>query len=462
MDPITRRNLLLGTTGLGVLAALPGGVALAQESDLPLPEGSPEKLTIIHRTEYFEQAQELFAQAVREFAEEQGKELDISTTIPEAYGNFLGKMTAAVRAGNPPDMAYTSQVSIPQMHILGLLEDVTDVVEEAESRYGKLLPGLPAASQAYLDGGWRAIPFLANMNGSFVRGDKLEEAGIDPASLKTWDDVRDAALAMSDPDNRFWGWGISPNQGGDGFGFLAYIMLAHGGSFTDESGQVVTFNSAETVEAFEWIGETYDRDGKYGPMLPPGIESWTDAGNNEAYLAGNIGYTRNAFSVYASAKRDDNPVFEKTVIVPAPTTNDGLPRDEPTVGGWLTIFKDAPNAALAKELALHLLSPETFNPIVKVSSGLFLPAYEDLWTEDVLSADPNFPGLLEQFQIAPEIPNYYYPAQPNAAIDAIRAQSVLEQTAANVISGRMTAAEAVEDGHKKMVNIFEEGGIMQP
>ena len=32
----------------------------------------------------------------------------------------------------------------------------------------------------------------------------------------------------------------------------------------------------------------------------------------------------------------------------------------------------------------------------------------------------------------------------------------------NVIAGRMNPADAVADAHKKIVNIFEEGGIMQP
>ena len=466
MRKLSRRGVLRGTAsiGAGMVAAGAGFPALAQSSDLPLPEGSAEKLTVIHRTEYFQEAQDLFAEAVRSFAEANDKAVDISTTIPEAYGNFLGKMSAAVRAGNPPDIAYTSQVSVPQMHVLGLLEDVTDVVEEAKSRYGDFLPGVKgvAESQAYLDGAWRAIPFLANTTGSFVRRDKLEEAGIDPASLKNLDDIREAALQISDPDNGFWGWGITPNQGGDGFSFLTLVMNNFGGSFTDETGQVVTFDSPETRAAMEWIAETYDREGKYGPMLPPGIESWTDASNNEAFLAGSVGYTRNAFSVYASAKRDENPVFDKILILPAPETNDGRSRDVTDVGGWLTIYKGAPNAALAKELALHLLSPEVFGGIVKVSGGLFLPAYQDLWTEDLMSVDTNFPRLQEQFQSTSEIPNYYWPAQPNAAIDAIRAQGVLETVAANMISGRMTPDEAVEDGQQKMVSIFEEGGIMQP
>ena len=55
-----------------------------------------------------------------------------------------------------------------------------------------------------------------------------------------------------------------------------------------------------------------------------------------------------------------------------------------------------------------------------------------------------------------------WPANPNAGVDAIRAQGVLEQSVGNTISGRMSPADAVKDAHQKMVDLFEEGGIMQP
>ena len=139
-------------------------------------------------------------------------ELDISTTNPESFGDFLGKMTAAVKAGNPPDFAYTSNVSISQMHLLDLVEDVTDVVDEAVSKYGDIMPGINAEKIGKINGKWAAIPFIANTTGHFFRGDKLKEKGIDPATLDTYDKRREAALAISDPDNEFWGWGLTPNQ----------------------------------------------------------------------------------------------------------------------------------------------------------------------------------------------------------------------------------------------------------
>ena len=338
---LSRRDVLRGAAAgsAGLLIGGQGLPAFGQEKapELDLPQGVAGKLTVIHRTEYFEAAQTAFRDTVTEFAAANNVELDISTTNPESFGDFMGKMSAAVRAGNPPDFAYTSNVSIPQMHLLDLVEDVTDVVDEAVSKYGNIMPGLNAAKTGQFDGRWKAIPFIGTTTGYYIRGDKLKEQGIDPASLKTFSDRREAALKMSGPG--FYGWGVTPNQSGDGFGYLILAIQAFGGHFTDETGQIVQFNSPETVAAVEWLKETYDRNGKYAAMLPPGVESWTDTSNNEAFLAGQIGYTHNAFSVYAQAKRDKNPVYDNIVLLPAPQANNGDSRDGGNVGGWLTIFK---------------------------------------------------------------------------------------------------------------------------
>jgi multiple sugar transport system substrate-binding protein len=462
----SRRKILSGAValGAGALAAANGLPAFGQATTAPeldLPVGSAGKLTVIHRTEYFEAAQTFFRDTVVEFASSRGAELDISTTNPEAFGDFMGKMTAAVRAGNPPDLSYTGNPNIEQMTLLDLVEDHTEVVEEAIRRYGPLMAGISAEKFGKIDGKWRSIPFLAGTTAYFWRNDKLREKGIDPASLTTWDACRDAALAISDPNNNFWGWGITPNRSGDGFGAMMSMVNAFNGSFTDPSGQKVTFNSPETVAAFSWLGETYDRNGKYADMLPPGIEAWNDSGNNEAYLSGIVGFTTNAYSIYAQAKRDENPVFPNTLILRAPTANDGRNMDGGTTSGWLTIFKSAPNAELAKELALELLNPANFNRMSSIASGLMMPAYEGLWTPDLLAADPNFATIKEQVSVPDPHIGSSWPASPNAALTSIRAEGVVEMTAANVISGRLTAAEAVEDAHNKIVEIFELGGIPQ-
>jgi multiple sugar transport system substrate-binding protein len=238
------------------------------------------------------------------------------------------------------------------------------------------------------------------------------------------------------------------------------VINSFGGGYTDETGLVVNFNTPETLAAVEWLTETYT-DPKYAPMLPPGILSWTDISNNEAYLAGTIGYTHNAFSVYAQAKRDESPYFPNTVLLRAPLGPANIRQDG---GGnsWLTIFKGSQNIDLAKELALNLLDPANFTPMSSIAGGLFMPAYENLWTDDLLAADPNFATIKEILSIEEPFIGASWPAQPSAAIDAIRANGIVEQMIANITAGRMSPADALADAHQKIVDIFEEGGIAQP
>jgi multiple sugar transport system substrate-binding protein len=471
---MTRRNLsrreflrLTGSAG-AALAAAQAGLALAQEATatptpaptatpLPLPVGQEGKLSVIHKTEYFEVVQTMFRDTVVNFASDRGVELDISTANPELFGDFTAKMLAAVQAGNPPDLGY-HVLSIPQMYALDIVEDVTDVVEQAIAKYGAVVPAI-AEFNAKIDGKWWAVPFMCTTGAWFVRRDLFEAAGIDVYSLNTWDQRREAALAVSDPDNNVWGWGLTVNRSGDAHGLILAVIQGFGGSFTDETGLRVTFNSPETLAAVEWLTETYTSD-KYRPMLPPGVESWTDTSNNEAYLAGTIAMTINQPSVYAKAKADGNPVFENTAVLHNPLTQDGRLLEAGN-SGWLTIFKGAKNIDVAKELILNLLDPVNYTPMAQNGGGLFLPAYRDLWTEDLLATDPNF-EVFREILLNEEI--FYgrsHPAPPNALIDAIDGAAITSQMMANIINGDMTPAEAVEEAHNQIVQIFEEGGVPQ-
>lgn len=466
---MSRRNFLL--TAAGASAGLALGAAggnmstLAQATNtpaptntpLPLPVGEAGKLTVIHRTEYFAVVQDMFRAAVEKFAAGKNVQLDISTANPELFGDFTAKMLAAVQAGNPPDLGY-HQLSIPQMYSLDIVEDVSDVVAELTSKYGAPVPAI-AEFNAHIDGKWWGIPFMSYTGAWFARRDLFEAKGIDVNTLDTWDKRRDAALAVSDPANNVWGWGLSINRSGDAHGFILGVIQGFGGSFTDESGMKVVFNSPETIAAVKWLAEIYTAD-KYKPMLPPGVESWTDTSNNEAYLAGTIALTTNQPSVYGKAKADNNPVFPNTAVLHAPKTLKGELL-EAGGSGWITIFKGSKNIDLAKELVYSLLDPATYTPMVQQGGGLFLPAYENLWTDDVLGTDPNF-NVFKDILLNKDI---FYgrsdPAKPNALIDAIDAAGITSQMMADATSGGMSAEDAVKKAHDAIVQIFEEGGVPQ-
>lgn len=459
---ISRRDFLRGAgAGAALLAAgmrIPG--VFAQDptaTPLPLPEGVEGRLTVIHRTEYFEVVQNMFRDSVVQFADNKGIDLDISTANPELFGDFIAKMVAAVQAGNPPDLSY-NQLSIPLMYSQDILEDLTDVVEEAISRYGSVVPAI-AEFNGKIDGRWWGVPFMCVTGAWFARNDVFEANGIDVHSLETWDEHRDAALAVSNPDNQMWGWGFTINRSGDAHGLIDGVIKAFGGTISDETGLVVNFNSPETVAGVAWLADIYTNE-MYAPMLPPGVESWTDTGNNEAYLAGTIALTLNQPSVYGAAKRNDPELFANTAVLRGPKWQDGRRMEAPQ-NGWFTIFKGAKNADVAKELILNLLDPANVMPMAQNGGGLFLPAYADLWSEELLAIDPNF-SVFRDIMFNPEV--YYgisHPALPSPLHDTVNAQAVLSQMMANVVTGGMTPAEAVADAHNRIVLIWEEGGVPQ-
>src|SRR5690606_8318775 len=105
--------------------------------------------------------------------------------------------------------------------------------------------------------------------------------------------------------------------------------------------------------------------------------------NNEAFLAGKVALTLNQFSVYAKAKEDNNPIFPNIALMHKPKTKTGELL-EAGASGWMTIFKGSKNVDLAKELILHMVTPEVINPMVANGGALFLPAYKGLWTDDIL------------------------------------------------------------------------------
>jgi multiple sugar transport system substrate-binding protein len=429
-----------------------GAPAAGEEAKAPMQVAA--SLTVVHRREYFKEMEDLFAQAVRDWAAENNVEVDVSTVASEAFEDFVAKLVAQVESGNPPDLVYHVRL-VQQLYFLGALEPVTDAVEKAEALYGKAPFG--QRFQNLIDGEWYGIPYIMSGGGEFARRDVFEAQGIDPLKdLVTYDDRRDACLEVSKPDEELYGWGVTINRSGDGRGFIEGVIQNWGGHYTDAELTQLTFNSPETVAAVEWMAEIYTSD-KYAPMLPPGILSWTDSSNNEAYLAGNIAYTLNAASVYAKAKADANPVFEKTVVLE--TVMGPLGRKlEGGGGGQFNIPKGAQNPELAKELALHLIQPKVFLPISLISAGLFLPAYANYYTMSevvqAFEADPNLARMGQQ--TLGDHPGSSWPADPSPFFDAIAAEAILEDMMAQVVAQGVSPADAVAQAEERMARIADE------
>jgi multiple sugar transport system substrate-binding protein len=461
--PLSRRQalkLMGGAAGVFALAACAAPVPA------PAGDGGDEamevagSLIVVHRREYFQEMEELFEAAVLAWGEANGVEIEVSPVAAEANEDFVAKLSAEVAAGNPPDLIYHRNEIVSQMYFLDLLESVDDTANQAIELYGET----PGGQQRFniIDGTWYGVPYIMGGGsgaGVFARRSWLEEIGLDPAEgIVTFDDLRDAALAISNPGEERYGWGMTVNSGGDATGLIQAIIHNWGGQIVDADLTQLTFNSPETVDAIAWLTDVYVNDA-YADMIPPGILSWTDSSNNEAWLAGNLGLTKNAASIYAKGKADGNPIFEDTIVT-EPIIG---PYGEALLGGTgaqFNIARGASNPTQAAELALHMLTPEVFLPISLISAGLFLPAYEGIYAMDevvaAFEADPTLRRMGEQ--TLGDYPGLSWPAEPNALTDAINAQSVLPDILAETITQGVDPAEAVARATERMEQIAEEFG----
>jgi multiple sugar transport system substrate-binding protein len=475
-SPLWSRRGFLGM-GVGVLGAAGlaacGGGGTPKSTPPPPPEVPKELLDaaaalkgssmgVLSQKLYSAAANTALDNSIKKFADATGTKIENSLVQADA-GDVVAKIDAEVKGGVARDLAFmTDSRFVAQFHGLGDLEDVTDIVQALTAKYGE--PCAEAKNYCVFNGRWFAIPYHFIGVGSFLRKDWMQDKGITPKDIYTWEELRDLCLAISDPGKRRFGWGMTVNRSGDANGMIEGLINSYGGAITSNDGKKVTFDTPETVQAVTFLGDIYTNP-KYKPMLPPGVASWTDSSNNENWLAGILGYTRNSFSVYADSKTKKNPVYDNTH-----TFSDciGPATDKPLMLGQsqgFVVFKGAKNAPLAKLLAQYLITAPALLGVAKEAPGLAMPAWEKVWDADPFftNGDPSFPVLRKITELTLPLKTkngLAFPQQASAGSQAVVAAYVLTDMMQQVVQGT-APAKAVTAAHAKMVQIFNQQGLPQ-
>jgi multiple sugar transport system substrate-binding protein len=425
--------------------AATGGAAVPSE-DTPL--------WVLHSNDFHPDYNDLIRKTIVDYSTEQGWALEVADTAGFLGGSAdIQKIAAAVQSGDAPDL-WMHTVSVFQMKQLDCVVPVTDLVNELIAQYGEVAPRMRKAVET--DGDFYGVPFHVRSDGGWARQDIFDAAGIDVNALKTYDELREACLAVSDPAAEMWGWGITCNRGGDGGYLIARVLNGWGATWTDESGDYVTIDTPEAVSAVEWIVDTYTNP-QWEPMLPPGVLSWTDPSNNEAYLGGKVAYTQNAGTVYAKAVVDANPVADVTLYDP--------PKGGPVLesfnglGGmnWLKI-REGKNPTVADDLLRHFFTEEVLKQVYTVATAYAVPAYESMWDwEEITSVEQSMaqkPAALDPVGWN----GIAFPGPSSAQMGAVDTGNIHTDMVASVINGTATAAEAVKQAAERSVQIFQEFG----
>jgi multiple sugar transport system substrate-binding protein len=411
---------------------------------------------ILQGKDFHESYNEYLRSSISEYAASKGWPVDISYIAGYTGGTGeVEKIAAAVQSGVPPDMILHT-LSAVQLRNLYALDPVTDVVEAVEASFGEASPKMYIDYN--LEGQWWAVPYHQRSGGGWYRNDVFEPAGIDLQETRTYEVLRENTLAVSKPDEELFGWGITPNRSGDGDSFINRVKTGYGAAWQDETGQFIVANSPEMVDAMNFIKETFT-DPKWEPMLPPGILSWNDTANNEAYLGGKIAYTENAGTVYANAVLTENPVAPNTFFLKPP----GGPvlQEFHVVGGknWM-MLRGSQNQAATKDTILHFTNDlALYDEMLSNSPSYALPCYTNLWEmSEYIKTDVVAQQQKEACLDPSGIDAWLYPGKDSPAMQGIITSGIMNDMVNAILTG--TAPEdAIADCHEAMVAVFQEFGL---
>lgn len=157
---------------------------------------------------------------------------DVSGTAPDVIWASLDQVANAIQQGALADLNEVAFADAPEDQ----MEELRDVYWESMEQEGGSIYG---------------VVHSRNYFGIMYRTDLLEDAGIDPESINTWDDLTAAAEELTSPQDNRWGLGQAFATSFADPQILSALLMDRQGSAFDDSGapQWATDAGGEAMQA---------------------------------------------------------------------------------------------------------------------------------------------------------------------------------------------------------------------
>jgi multiple sugar transport system substrate-binding protein len=184
-------------------------------------------------------------------------------TIP--VDSYTSTLTTRIAAGDAPDLAWMFESSAPEFVGAGALVPLSETLSSTEGyEFDDLNPS--AMSLWTADDEVYAYPFSTSPQVALVNNDLFRAAGVPTpremfdAGDWTWDALRDASAAIQSTTGKP---GFPPRLDPTLWQYLAVIWDSYGASPWSADGTECTFDSAEMVEALEFIHDGIYAEGAF-------------------------------------------------------------------------------------------------------------------------------------------------------------------------------------------------------
>jgi multiple sugar transport system substrate-binding protein len=310
--------------------------------------------------------------------------------------------------GESVDIISVDQIWLGEFVQRGLIENLTQKFEEW-GRISDLYE--PNLDGCVYNGTLYALWLWTDIRGMWYWKDMLQEAGVDPESLKTWDGYISAAVKLDDffGDNITQGVHLvgAPHEPDMWYPYLwmlgGEILELRGGHPTKGVYWFPSFNSSEGVRAMEFLKQQVDAG-----IKPQREHHWGDEFANRTFPVMLEGSWLPGFF-----PAESRPTLEQEVgFIPMfPVPNQTI-QTSSMMGGWeLAIPSTSQNSNLAWELITIMAEPETLGPFLQQYG--YLPTQrtlgEDQFYEQSRESIPYFEEMVSMIihgRSRPNIPEY--------------------------------------------------------
>ncbi len=192
------------------------------------------------------------ADAVARFNETVGKEKGITVTAEYqgAYADLHQKLQAAYISGTAPDITAIEIAAVGMFAEGGMIDDLSKYIEADKLDMEDFYEGL--LYNCNINGSYYALPFLRSTSILYKNKTLLESAGIDSASLKTWDDYKKASETVKEKLGKV-GFTIPLN-----YWYWEAFMLSNGSRFISEDEKSVVIDNSTSRKVLSYFKELMD------------------------------------------------------------------------------------------------------------------------------------------------------------------------------------------------------------
>jgi len=372
----------------------------------------------------------------RSFEAATGHKVNVSFLPAE---EIYKKQLAAVEANIFPDISEIWVQNIDQFNRMGVLADITDTFDALNARS----PFSPLLGTMVTIGGKKVgIPFNTSAEAQYWRKDILDNMGLKPAG--TWEELKATAKKITAAGQLFGFATALGRPATDGEKLIQSVMWAYGGSVMDVNGKPA-FKTAATAQAFDYLASLVREK-----IMPEGITSWDDGGNNRAYQTKSVACVQNTASVYNYMRLNDQDLLKNTVIVPVAAGPKGRYTD--TVPHALGVSSKSKSLQVAKDLMKYIMDETLYQGWIEQAGAQIQPVYSRLVDKEFW-ADPYRRAFIEA---GVKYGAYEgWPGPASAASGEIFGTYVLSDTIQKILLDNWTTDKALDWGLAKINEIYE-------